>query len=120
MGFYMYITCPLEICNETGRHYYYAGLQKVYTMPPDVPEPYRSYVKMKGKIYRIYAQLVSDDMSICVEDFAGNFPEWSEVVDCHDYEGCSESWSLEKHDDFRSALKWFATQDTSYMVSWCN
>ena len=116
----MYISCPLEICKETGRHYYYAGLQKVYEMPPVVPEAYRSYVKVKGKIYRIYAQLVSEDMSTSVDEFAQNFPEWSEVVGCHDYEDCSEGWSLAKHEEFHATLKWFAEQNASYTVSWCN
>ena len=112
MGFYMYITCTLEICKDSGKHFYYKGTKKIYAMPEVIPEEYRDYVNLKGSVYEIYASLVTDDVSTSVTNFVQKFPNWSDIKDRTEY------WTEEAHDKFRNALLWFSAQETCYTISW--
>ena len=67
MGFHLSITCNLEISKENGMHFYYRDSQKIYGMPPDIPEEHREYVRMRGNLFRIYAEFVTDETSTSVE-----------------------------------------------------
>jgi hypothetical protein len=117
MEFYIYIHCSLEICKDTGRHFYYSGLDKIYDIPQSVPQEHREFVRAKGRIFRIYTNLVTDDMSTSVENFVDKYPEWSDIVEDGDYE---TSWSEEMHTKFYAALKWFSEQKVCYVISWNN
>jgi len=118
MGFYISINCTLDICNDTGRHFYYDGFQQVYTMPPIVPKEYRGFVKMSGDIFRIYTRLITDETSTSVENFADKYPEWSDILESCDFDENSSSWNEVMHDMFYDALKWFSEKKISYIISW--
>ena len=116
MGFHMYIHCIVNICKDTGRHFYYGRAQdELYTMPKPIPEPYREFVQMRRKIYRIYAQLVTDEICTCVDNFVDKFPEWSDIIADSEFD---ESWTEDMHNRFYNALKWFSEQEICYMISW--
>ena len=119
MGFHMYITCTMEICKETGRHYYYGKSQKIYDTPQVIPEMYREFVSMSGKIFRIYARLVTDERDTSVTHFVDTFPDWSDIVADDDFEKYGDTWDEDKHDKLRNGLKWFSEQDVCYMICWC-
>ncbi len=118
MGFHLYITCTLEICESTGKHFYYGGLQKVYGAPPDIPEVHRKYVKMSGGLIGLYMALVTDEVSTSVENFVDKFPNWSNIVSITNFEDFSSTWNEEMHNNFYASLKWFAEQNVCYMISW--
>jgi hypothetical protein len=120
MGFHIYINCFLGICEDTGKHFYYRNFQKVYDMPPVVPEEHREFINMKGKVFRIYTDLITDDTSTSVTNFIDKYPEWFDIVEDSNFESCSEYWNEEKHNRFYAALKWFSDQDISYTISWNN
>jgi len=119
MGFDIYISHSLVICKDTGRHFYYRGSEKVYDMPPVVPEEHREFIRMRGKVFRIYTNLVTDEMSISVEGFVENYPEWPDIIQDSDYEDNPDFWNEDKHNRFYTALKWFSEQNGCYMISWC-
>ena len=114
----MYIHCTTHICQETGRHYYYGGHQKVYGMPPDVPEEYRDFVKVSGDLFEIYARFVTDESSTSVENFVDKYPAWSDIIEDGGFETCCHGWNETKHDQFYAALKWFSDQAIWYTISW--
>jgi hypothetical protein len=119
MGFDIYITCSFRISSETGRLFYYGNkCQKVYDMPPIVPEEHREFVKMRGHIFGIYTRLVTDEMSTSVANFVDKYPEWSDIVEDGDYDEYMKFWNEDRHDRFYAALKWFAEQEICYMISW--
>ena len=118
MGFYMYITCSLEICKDTGKHFYYKGFEKIYDMPPIVPEKYRDFVKMRGNVFESYARLITDETNTSIENFIDKYPEWFDIVDNSDVNDLGNFWNENKHNQFYAALKWFSEQNSSYTVSW--
>jgi hypothetical protein len=111
----MYITCTLDICKNSGKHFYYKGAKKIYDMPEVIPEMYRAYANLRGRIYEIYARLVTDDESTSITNFVDKFPDWSDIKDCNE---SNESWTEEDHDKFHAALSWFSAQETCYTISW--
>ena len=117
MGFDIYITCSLGICKDTGRHFYYRGVDKVYGVPPDVPEEHREFVRMKGKIFRNYAGFLRHMISTSIENFIYQWPEWSDIVEDADYKEYAEIWNEDTHKRFYNALKWFSEQNGCYMIS---
>jgi hypothetical protein len=114
MGFHIYISCTLDICKDTGRHFYYKGFEKVYDMPPLVPKEYREFVNMKGKVFRDYVNLVTDEMSTSACNFLDKYPDWSDIVENSEH---SEAWNETEHDRFYTALQWFSDQG-NYTISW--
>jgi len=118
MGFCIYINCPLDVCKDTGRYYYYKGFEKIYDMPPVVPEEHREFIRMKGNIFRIYANYVTDENSTSIENFVDKFPEWSDIVEGYDYEEYNEFWNEDKHERFYAALKWFSEKNSSCNIYW--
>jgi hypothetical protein len=120
MGFDIYIRCSLDICKDTGRYFYYKGLEKIYDMPKIVPEEHRGFVNMKGRIFRIYTDLVTDDMSTSVENFIDKYPSWSDILEDSDFKKYSDFWNEDMHNRFYSALKWFSEEGSCYMISWSN
>jgi len=118
MGFNIQINCTLEICPDTGKHFYYNRFEKIYDMPQVIPEQYRKYVSMKGKHFRIYTNLITDDIVTSVENFVDKYPKWSDIVEDPDYNEDSKIWNEDKHDQFYDALKWFSKQNICYMISW--
>jgi len=118
MGFHIYITCILEICKDTGRHFYHGGFQQNYDMPQIIPEEYREFVKMSGDIFKIYTAFVTDEMSTSVDNFLDKYPEWSDILEEYDSEKYGDSWNEDTHNKFYAALKWFSEQKICYMISW--
>jgi hypothetical protein len=118
MGFDIYIHCSFNICKDTGKLYYYKGLNKVYDMPEPVPEEYREFVKMRGHVFGIYTKLVTDWTSTSVENFLDKYPNWCDILDDDDFEDISSYWCESHHIRFYEALKWFSKQDISYTISW--
>jgi hypothetical protein len=118
MVFHMYITCTLEICEETGKHFYYGGFQKLYGIPSTIPEEHRKYVNITGDIFNIYAMFVTDETSTSLENFVDKFPEWSDIIDTCDFEKDFGFWTEEMHNKFYESLKWIAQQNVSYTISW--
>jgi hypothetical protein len=116
MGFSIYIYCQLDICKDTGRHFYYKGFEKIYDMPKAVPEEYREYVNMKGRVFRIYTELITDETSTTVVNFLDKYPDFSDVLDNSDFD--PNSWNAYEHCRFYDALKWFSEQDICYIISW--
>jgi len=114
MGFDIYIHCIVNICKNTGRHFYYGSAQEEI-VPKPIPEEHREFVQMRGKIYRIYTQLVTDESCTSVANFVDKFPEWSDIVVDSDFDS---SWTEGMHDRFYNALKWFSEQEICYMISW--
>jgi hypothetical protein len=118
MGFHIYITCIMEICKDTGRHFYYGDFKKIYSLPPVVPEEYRKYVKMNGGLFKIYTSFVTDELDTSVENFVDKYPEWSDIVETSDFEEYCDFWNEDMHDEFYDALKWFSDHKSCYMISW--
>jgi len=117
MVFYIYITCTLEICKDTGKHFYYTDFQKIYDMPPVIPEEYREYVKMTGEIFQIYTSFITDYNNTSVENFVDKFPEWSDILENSHFHKDSDIWNEHKHNKFYNALKWFSDK-RCYMICW--
>jgi len=115
MGFNIYISCTLAICKDTGRHFYYKGFEKVYDMPPPVPEEYREFTSMKGRIFIDYVNLITDETETTVANFFDKYPHWSDIVDSSEH---SDVWNETEHDRFYNALKWFSEQTICYTISW--
>ena len=118
MVFHIHIHCRLDICKDTGRHFFYDGFQHVYDMPKDIPEEHRGFVKMSGELFRIYTGLVTDDLSTSVDNFVDKYPEWSDILESCHFEEFASFWNEDKHNNFYAALKWFSQQKICYMISW--
>jgi len=118
MGFDIYINCSVSICKETGKHFYYGASKKIYDMPAVIPEEHREFVSMKGCVFQVYANFVTDESSTSVENFVDKYPDWSDIIENSDVEEYSNYWNEDAHDRFYAALKWFAEQEICYMISW--
>jgi hypothetical protein len=120
MGFYIYIYCQLNICKDTGKHFYYGKLDKIYDIPQIIPEEYREFISMSGKVFRIYTNLITDDTLTSVENFVDKYPLWTDIIEDSDFEKYCNFWNEDKHKKFYDALKWFSEQDVNYMIGWSN
>ena len=121
MGFHIYIYCQLDICEKTGKHFYYKSYEKIFDMPPIVPEAHRKFIIMKSDIFRIYTSLVTDETSTTVSNFRTNYPSWSDILNDSDFkEEYFDYWAADMHVQFYLALKWFSEQGICYMISWSN
>jgi hypothetical protein len=120
MGFDLYISCRINVCNETGKLFFYTDQYiKNYSIPEIlVPEEYRRFLKQRGHHLGLYTSKVTDEYSTSVENFLDKFPEWSEIVEDADYEEYEDIWKEEDHDLFKNALDWLARQQIGFIVSW--
>ena len=118
MGFDIYIHCSVSICKETGKHFYYGASKKIYDMPAVIPEEHREFVSMKGCVFQVYANFVTDESSTSVENFVDKYPEWCDIVENSDVSEYVNYWNEDAHDRFYAALKWFSDQEICYMISW--
>ena len=118
MPFQLQITCSLELCKYTGRHYFNTDSGKIYDMPPPVPEIYRSFVKINGDHFKIYTELVTDELSTSVTNFLDKYPEWSDIVEDDDFADHATLWTENDHTCFHEALQWFHYQKIGYTISW--
>jgi hypothetical protein len=120
MGFDLYISCRINVCNETGKLFFYTDQYiKNYSIPPIlVPEEYRRFLKQRGHHLGLYTSKVTDEYSTSVENFLDKFPEWSEISEDADYEEYEDIWKEEDHDLFKNALDWLARQEIGFIVSW--
>jgi len=103
MGFDLYISCRINVCNETGKPFFYTDQYiKNYSIPTIlVPEEYRRFLKQRGHHLGLYTSKVTDEYSTSVENFLDKFPEWSEILEDADYEEYEDIWKEEDHDLFR-------------------
>jgi hypothetical protein len=118
MGFDIYIHCNLQICKNTGRYFYYKGFEKIYDIPQIIPETHREFINMRGRVFRIYTSLITDDVNTSVEDFLDKYPSWSDIIEHSDFEK-NMLWDEDKHNKFYAALTWFVEQGSCYTISWC-
>lgn len=120
MGFDLYISCRINVCNETGKLFFYTDQYiKNYSIPEIlVPEEYRRFLKQRGHHLGLYTSKVTDEYSTSVENFLDKFPEWSEILEDADYEEYEDIWKEEDHDLFKNALDWLARQQIGFIVSW--
>jgi hypothetical protein len=120
MGFDLYISCRINVCNETGKLFFYTDQYiKNYSIPTIlVPEEYRRFLKQRGHHLGLYTSKVTDEYSTSVENFLDKFPEWSEILEDADYEEYEDIWKEEDHDLFKNALDWLARQQIGFIVSW--
>ena len=120
MGFDLYISSRLNVCNETGKLFFYTDQYiKNYSIPAIlVPEEYRRFLKQRGHHLGLYTSKVTDEYSTSVENFLDKFPEWSEISEDADYEEYEDIWKEEDHDLFKNALDWLARQPIGFIVSW--
>jgi len=120
MGFDLYISCRINVCNETGKLFFYTDQYiKNYTIPDIiVPQEYRRFLKQRGHHLGLYTSKVTDEYSTSVENFIDKFPEWSEIFEDALYEEYEDIWKEEDHDLFRDALIWLARQPIGFIVSW--
>ena len=120
MGFDLYISCRINVCNETGKLFFYTDQYiKNYSIPAIlVPEEYRRFLKQRGHHLGLYTSKVTDEYSTSVENFLDKFPEWSEISEDADYEEYEDIWNEEDHDLFKNALDWLARQPIGFIVSW--
>jgi len=117
MGFDLYISCSISVCNETGKLFFYRNdLTKDYTIPAIVvPELFRRFLKQRGYHLRLYTSRITDELSTSVENFLDKYPDWSDIWEDDDYE---ELWKESDHNLFKDALTWLAKQEISFIVSW--
>lgn len=120
MGFDLYISCRINVCNETGKFFFYTDQYiKNYDIPAIVvPQQYRRFLKQRGRHLSLYTSKVTDEYSTSVENFLDKFPEWSEILEDSEYEEYEDIWNEEDHDLFKDALGWLARQAIGFIVSW--
>ena len=118
MVFQLRISCSIDICKATGKHYFDTDTEKIYSMPQPVPEIHRDFVNIYGDHFKIYASLVTDETQTSVANFLDKYPDWSELLAADDFTDYVELWTENDHNRFRSALQWFNTQKIAYTISW--
>lgn len=118
MGFDLWISCSLSVCQETGRHYFLRknGVKEFdLTQLPVVPEEFRRFLQMRGPVLYEYTRSFGQYETIVdAVMFLDGFPPWDEVE--KDESDCT--WSSNDHNKFYAAVEWLAHQDASYLVNW--
>ncbi len=127
MGFDLLIELSFSICHETGKPFYYiensnGNLKKEYNLSNiEVPEKYRKYLKLRGKIFHAYTEhfnlqeIFETDVSIFLDDF----PDWKTVCEYKEkFEYSDDEWTEAEHQEFYFALVWCVGQPQRYMVTW--
>jgi len=114
------ITCPMHICSETGRPYYYMESIRVYGTPNfEVPKEYRRYINQCGDIYHAYTTRRFEDWykgnQMSVLSFLDGYPKWSDIWRCFENDF---DWTEVEHDEFKKALTWFADYGIDFVVVW--
>lgn len=119
MGFYISICQVFQLCEKTGKAYYFGpNSEKIYAIPDTIiPEEYRRFIYEKNEVYTAYMRKDKYEDSAC--RIYDNFPTWEEAkrryLDADDeYHG----WSKADHDLFYEAIGWFARNPNQYVVYW--
>jgi hypothetical protein len=128
-GFELEIELRTSICSETGKPYirrYYNNnyeddddFVKIYDLPV-IPEQYRPYVSMCGKVYYYYIENTGKNPyrgSAHVSTVLAQFPTWETIV-FHTEFFPSEWWTEERHKEFKEFLLWCLDTDANYRVRW--
>lgn len=121
MGYDFYIKARFAVCEITGQLYYYSlnPLTRHYDLSKIVvPEQYRRFLYLRGRMYHLYTQDVSNDdwFQTEISELVETFPSWEDIEEsgfAEDYD-----WKEEDHNQFREALEWFANQDGIFYASW--
>jgi hypothetical protein len=117
MGFDMWISCNLSMCQETGRHYFLRknGVKEFdLTRIPVVPEEFRRFIQLRGSVlYEYTRSFPIHETTVDAMMFLERFPPWMEI---EQDEG--DSWTSLDHNKFFAAIEWFAYGDATYLVSW--
>ena len=118
MGFDLWISCSLSVCQETGRPYFLGkngakefDLGKIVP----VPEEYRRFLRMRGPMMYEYTRSFGQYETIVdAVMFLDGFPPWDEV----EKDERDEPWTSLDHNKFYAAVEWLAHQDATYLVNW--
>jgi hypothetical protein len=128
MGFDLHINLNLSLDVNTGLPFVWGNnLEKKPYVPSDleVPLKYRKWVWQRGHHFHYYIRSINESdllSSTNVEHFLEKYPEWADVKNWMTLDGEDEesyTWTEKDHDDFKEALKWFASKIYIYFeVSW--
>lgn len=127
MGFDINITLVLQMCEETGKPFYYKhskkeGFVQVFEMPNiDVPKSLRKYLRGRGHLFHAYTDIFNDQeiFETHVERFLEEFPSWEQVMSYEAYrDDIPEFWNEDDHNNFKKLLEWCSVQDCSFRISW--
>ena len=122
MGFDINIQMVLQMCNQTGKPYYYnKKFERVYTMPSmTVPKELVPYFTERGPVLYAYTELFNKDerYSVDVEEFLEHYPSWDTIQEHSSYEGCEDWWTEDYHKNFKKLLEWCMAQDVTFRISW--
>ena len=118
MGFDLWISCNLSLCQETGRPYFLRknGVKEFdLTQLPVVPEEFRRFIHMRGPVlYEYTRSFPINETTVDAAMFLERFPPWDEVERDED----NDTWSSLDHNKFFAAIEWFAYSEASYLVNW--
>ena len=119
MGFDLWISCSLSVCQETGRHYFLRknGVKEFdVTQLPVVPEEFRRFLHLRGHVlYEYTRSFPINETTVDAMMFLERFPPWDEV---EQDDGDSTVWTSLDHTKFFSAIEWFAYSEATYLVNW--
>ena len=119
MGFDLWISCSLSVCQETGRPYFLRknGVKDFdLTHLPVVPEEYRRFIQLRGHVlYEYTRSFAKHETTVDAVMFLDGFPQWDEV---EQDEGDSTVWTSLDHNKFFAAVEWFAYSEAAYLVNW--
>jgi len=123
MGFDLTIRCVLSMCSETGKPYYWLNSERVYTLPPIVPEQHRKYLNQRGHHFHAYIERFKDYTHVyemSVESFLDGYPTWETVMNSEIRKEYSieEYWTKKDHNGFERALEWLSRQMGQFSINW--
>lgn len=129
MGFDIYITLSMMMCNKTGKPFYHGTdpvtgrFAAIYGYPDTVvPENLRKYLIGRGHLFGAYTkQLELDELgfNVGVDQFLGNYPSWEDVMNHEEFRDDElEYWNEDDHENFQKLLKWCVASGLDYHVTW--
>ena len=124
MGFDLFITLKLHMCDGTGKPYYYdKDFSKNYDISAIVvPEHLRKYLQQRGKYLHAYTDKFNreDRFDVDIDEFLEEFPLWQQVVadEAYDKYECYYYWDEEDHKKFKELLDWCSQQRCYFSLDW--
>ena len=124
MGFDFNIVACYHLDPATGKPFVYTmnqnhTMERNFTLHVEIPEEYREFVQLRGKVLHMYCDSFGDQMFCPMVEFAEQFPEWEDVHEwIIDHGWTDDDWSEETHWKFKEAADWFAQQPVTYLAMW--